>query len=92
MKETSRQHVLAFLDGEGSKGREFADRYREANGLKVKDRCAYCNTGGHYYTCPESDRVAFSCTNYNKKDEAKRQKYEAKLNHDRWKRDHRYAD
>jgi hypothetical protein len=77
MKETSRQHVLAFLDGSGSEGRRLADRYRRDNGLKVKDRCVYCRTEGHYYTCPESDRVAFSCSNFTTKDKKRHDKEEA---------------
>jgi hypothetical protein len=27
-------------------------------------RCTICHTEGGYYTCPESDRMAFTCSNY----------------------------
>lgn len=90
-KVTTRQHVLAFLDKQGSSGRALADQYRKANGLKTKDRCVYCDTEGHYYTCPESDRVAFTCSNYTKADEKKRRDAEAKRHNEIWRRDHGYA-
>lgn len=76
-KTTTRQHVLDFLDGEGSAGRTLADRYRAKFGLRVQDRCTKCGTKGHYYTCPDSDRVAFSCSNYTNADEQKRRRAEA---------------
>lgn len=75
---TSRRHVLAFLDGTSSEGRRLADQYREQNGLKTKDRCVYCDTKGHYYTCPTCDRGGYSCSNYNNKDEQKRKREESK--------------
>ncbi len=90
-KITTRQHVLDFLDKEGSEGRRLADRYRAKNGLRVQDRCYLCDTEGHYYTCPESDRVAFSCSNYTKVDERKRKRAESKRFNEQRKREHGYA-
>lgn len=31
---------------------------------KAGTKCSACGTDGGYYTCPDSDRVAFTCHNY----------------------------
>jgi hypothetical protein len=67
--KATRQHVLRWLDKHGGgEGRRSANAYRKAHGLKIPDRCTRCGTSGHYYTCPESDRVAFCCSNFTKAD------------------------
>ncbi len=91
MRASSRQHVLAWLDKQSGEGRRLADEYRKANGLKTKDRCTICGTEGHYWTCPESDRGAFSCSNYTKEDERKRKRAEEKHFHERRQREMGYA-
>jgi len=68
MQASSRQHVLSWLDKQGSAGRSLADKYRSEQGLRVKDRCTRCGSEGHYYICPTADRLVFSCSNYTDKD------------------------